>query len=550
MWDNTVVTAGGSQLLSQWVDGSVLNITGAVGGTGTVDAGVLKDQTALADQKQVLSIIGREDVPGGIKLSVQITAPAVGYTLNQIGILGNINGGATTLIAIYQDATGEPIPASSTIPDYVYTFYATITTTNVGELTVTVDPSALVTATALASAIAVHNLNPDSHLDKLSVSGDGSNVTVGFAEAAALEHIQAGEKLSTLFGKIKKWLTSLGAAAFKGVGVGASDVAAGNHNHGNMSNTGKYGEAANFLIGTGIGGTAEVKTLQQDLDILKLSNRNLLINWDFQVWQRGEALTPDAQALTADCWKIHQSGFTVTKQIDADGRPYIRIVNTSGGPLQLYFYQPLENYAMFAGVDMTASARIRGYNGYAGPIRLRAGGNGYNNVSLTPSWQNASETEIFAPAAGDKLTQGLLFYTITTTAVPAGQGVEIKAAKLETGAVTTLANDPPVNYGEQLAQCQRYALALPTGRYVRACYVSLNTIQFLIPLPVSLRAQPTIGAGAFQVQTLDGIDQSDFAYTVSSAKPNSILIAAAKTAHGLSDACLYVQTPVLLSAEI
>jgi hypothetical protein len=453
MWDNTVVTAGGSQLLSQWVDGSVLNITGAVGGTGTVDAGVLKDQTALADQMQVLSIIGREDVPGGIKLSVQITAPAVGYTLNQIGILGNINGGATTLIAIYQDATGEPIPASSTIPDYVYTFYATITMTNVGELTVTVDPSALVTSETMASAIAGHSIDPASHPDKLSVGGDGKDVTVTFIQAETLEHIASGDKLAILFGKIRAWLVALGTAAFKNVGTGASEVAAGNHLHPSM--------------------------------------RNILINWDF----RNPVNIPGASG----------------------------IINTPG-----YF---LSRWRLVSG-SVTINAGSITLNGVIAQTLERAAGSGvFASVLMisgaaTPAYNDATRV-----------------FSITSA------GGVISAAKLEKGSVSTLAYDPPADYGEQLALCQRYALALPAGRYVRACYVSAETIQFLIPLPVSMRGIPTIAAGAFQVQTLAGVEQADFIFSVSSAKPNSILLVATKAGHGLNDACLYVTSAVLLSAE-
>lgn len=50
---------------------------------------------------------------------------------------------------------------------------------------------------------------------KLGTSGDGSDVTVAFTAASSRTAIATGEKLSVLFGKILKWLSDLGTAAFR-----------------------------------------------------------------------------------------------------------------------------------------------------------------------------------------------------------------------------------------------------------------------------------------------------------------------------------------------
>lgn len=52
--------------------------------------------------------------------------------------------------------------------------------------------------------------------DYLQKTGDGSNVTATFTEATARENIATGEKLSTLFSKIKKFFTDLKTVAFSG----------------------------------------------------------------------------------------------------------------------------------------------------------------------------------------------------------------------------------------------------------------------------------------------------------------------------------------------
>ena len=62
------------------------------------------------------------------------------------------------MIALFQHEDGIPIPSATESPDFVYTFYALISTSNTGEWTVNIDTSALVTlddvATAIATAVA------------------------------------------------------------------------------------------------------------------------------------------------------------------------------------------------------------------------------------------------------------------------------------------------------------------------------------------------------------------------------------------------------------
>lgn len=51
--------------------------------------------------------------------------------------------------------------------------------------------------------------------DKLDKTGDGKDVTATFTAASARANISTGEKLSVLFGKISKWFSDLGTAAFR-----------------------------------------------------------------------------------------------------------------------------------------------------------------------------------------------------------------------------------------------------------------------------------------------------------------------------------------------
>ena len=148
-----VVTNAGSKLFEDWVNGTVLHLDNATAGTGTVpDVGMLA-QTKLVSQKQVVNILSGETIPEGRKLKVQITAPQVGYTLNQIGLWGHIDNNAPVMFALFQNSEGVAIPSFADSPDFAYTFYSTLAVSNQGELEIHIDPDVLATIGYVDNAI-------------------------------------------------------------------------------------------------------------------------------------------------------------------------------------------------------------------------------------------------------------------------------------------------------------------------------------------------------------------------------------------------------------
>ena len=147
MWNDAVVTNAGKELLAQWLGGGELVIDSAATGQGTVAASLLMGQTELVSQKQNMSIVKAENIGGGRRLQLQLISEGVtnAYTINQIGIWARLGNGAAKMIAIFQDSTGISVPTFEQMPDYVFTFYATIQMSNSGELVVNVDKSAIVT---------------------------------------------------------------------------------------------------------------------------------------------------------------------------------------------------------------------------------------------------------------------------------------------------------------------------------------------------------------------------------------------------------------------
>ncbi len=151
-----VVTNKGAELLAAWAEGTTLNIYAAAAGTGTVAEAAMIAQTALAGQKQTASIVSHSKADGatGLKIQLQITAPATGYTLNQFGIWAKVGSGEGKLLALFQNSEGIDIPPTSDSPDFVYTFYGLIMISNTGNISVTVDASAVVTTSTMQAAIA------------------------------------------------------------------------------------------------------------------------------------------------------------------------------------------------------------------------------------------------------------------------------------------------------------------------------------------------------------------------------------------------------------
>ena len=154
MWTG-VVTNAGAALLARWAQGGTLAIVAAKAGTGTVPVVQLIMSTDVAGDSHDLSIIDHSAADGGVKYTVQFSTEETAYTAMQVGIYASLDGGARTLIAIYQAASGEgiSIPATSESMGWAFTFGATVQMSNTGSLTVEIDESAYVTRGTLDDAL-------------------------------------------------------------------------------------------------------------------------------------------------------------------------------------------------------------------------------------------------------------------------------------------------------------------------------------------------------------------------------------------------------------
>lgn len=263
-------------------------------------------------------------------------------------------------------------------------------------------------------------------------------------------------------------------------------------------------------------------------------HKNLLHNWDFRnpVNQRGQS------SVSNGSWSYNNAldrYLMIGNLTFHDG--YIEATSDGSG-----FFQILENYlgARIAGKPVTVSVLLRDGTivSQTGIIPEQIGTSDYAKPLFTIRFQRASNSK----------------YQLVILDIKSG--TQIAAWKAELGTVSTLANDPPADFGEQLALCQRYLQVLSNFK-ARAYSVGVNSIIFSLPVTRDMRISPTV--------TFVGTPDTDYlvrnlgqssqvtgftlSYEGSAIDPRVFFT---KTSHGLTDATLFVLSSgkFVLSAEL
>ncbi len=218
-----------------------------------------------------------------------------------------------------------------------------------------------------------------------------------------------------------------------------------------------------------------------------LTKGNLLHNWDFRnpVNQRALSSYTTQSSYTIDRWKIEVANLTVQSN-------NIRL-SPKGISVNFSLGQTLENPSKLIGLTLTVSAIIDAYSAGSAPFYLgfsyadESGGHFMPLTIITGAGTFSGTWTV--PAGVTRLT------TIATSQSTTGY-IDISRIKLELGSVSTLANDPPVDYGEQLALCQRfyYRHNASNAWYIFAVGQIISTTQASIPIPfpVTMRIAPTV----------------------------------------------------------
>lgn len=219
MWENTVITNAGIELLKNALSGGTITVTAIKSGAGKVDVSALKSQTAVSSIKQSGTVQGVTKTNETIKIGVLFSNAGLsaGYSMTQLGIYAKGSTGSEVLFAISQSITGKEVPAESAMPSWslVHNFY--IKLNNDVTMTATVDPEGYVTFETMQRALNKHTgnkSNPHSVTKSQVGLGNVPNVatndqTPTYSDTTTLVTLSSGEKISIAFAKIKLAITTL-----------------------------------------------------------------------------------------------------------------------------------------------------------------------------------------------------------------------------------------------------------------------------------------------------------------------------------------------------
>ena len=224
---------------------------------------------------------------------------------------------------------------------------------------------------------------------------------------------------------------------------------------------------------TGIAGEEMLRadTPQEQQALVGVGRRNLLINGDLQVSQRGDYTTADTapNAYVLDRWLIDRNGTATVQHTTGHNIPgtpaickAIKLVQTVTGNNYLGIRQKIENPEQYIGRTVTYSAWVRSNTPnariefyipgstthlYIGPNHSGSGEWEYLSFTATIKSSGASTTAWFVDAFIDN-------GAYSNTTITAGEYIEATMLQMEIGKVATPFEHR--SYGEEFALCQRY----------------------------------------------------------------------------------------------
>ena len=303
MWENTVITNAGIELLKNALSGGTITVTAIKSGAGKVDVSALKSQTAVSSIKQSGTVQGVTKTNETIKIGVLFSNAGLsaGYSMTQLGIYAKGSTGSEVLFAISQSTTGKEVPAESAMPSWslVHNFY--IKLNNDVKMTATVDPEGYVTFETMQTALNTHTgnkSNPHSVTKSQVGLGNVPNVatndqTPTYSDKTTLVTLSSGEKISIAFAKIKLAITTLInhlANKSNPHGVTKSQVGLGNVE--NKSSATIRGELTKGNVTTALGYTPANQT-----DMTNAKNAITQLNSDYDTIIVGTSVSTTSQTI-------------------------------------------------------------------------------------------------------------------------------------------------------------------------------------------------------------------------------------------------------------
>lgn len=297
------------------------------------------------------------------------------------------------------------------------------------------------------------------------------------------------------------------------------------------------------------------------------SNPNLLINGDFQVWQRGTnfayngSVPTQCNIYTADRWRVVQSSpdatFTIGKGNSSNGS-YFSIVNMNKpSNMLLTLHQKLEPYHLQSGIytlsyecchTSTISTRARIYSFGRQSDVLTSNVHKYDGSG---NWQKYTHT--FQLTNEDISNTLEISFDLGINEVHTNGSFFIRNVKLELGTVATPFTPRP--YSEELAMCKRYLYRFKYLTHLRMVAQDANSAWFWFPTGTSFRTTPTGLFGSESIEwymmTPNVIPNSGWTLSIDTVYEDGVLLKASKNNHGMTDITLKIQSDrMYLDAEI
>jgi len=201
-----------------------------------------------------------------------------------------------------------------------------------------------------------------------------------------------------------------------------------------------------------------------------LGVRNLIINGDMRIAQRGTSAVTTNLSFPVDRWTMYNSGGTFTAQQqtftlgdapDSRLQNYVRLTRSSPSGI-LYFTQKIEDVINSNNVTVTVSFYAKANTDITVPVRLvQVFGSGGStavtvdsiNNSVTSSWQRFTAT-FTCPSLSGKTIGTSSYLELTFDTPDTYSTLDITGVQLEVGTEATPFEHRP--YDMELARCQRY----------------------------------------------------------------------------------------------
>lgn len=246
-------------------------------------------------------------------------------------------------------------------------------------------------------------------------------------------------------------------------------------------------------------GVCENKCLRELNNIF--GNTNLLVNGDFQVWQRGNSFDASvSERYSADRW-IRRNLTTKVNKLDKG----LRISNGGGQTDSCGIGQPIDNIEALLGKTVTLSVKVTKLTGKWKLCMTKANNgahvSGFEEVSAFITTTGVHTVTFNVPSTKNYKYHSIQLYSTT---ISTSDAIEIEYIKMEEGSIPTCNLRLP--YIVELLECQRYYNKFPVVYSTRRKAWSSDASKTLVPaLPFTdMRGEPTIKCAS--ITSLSGSD--------------------------------------------